>query len=77
VAGWFLADVVLAAEELRCLQEELILSHAPPLGRDSVAAWLRAHGEDLGRRYVNDRRRHFGGGRTESVLDPATLGAGS
>jgi len=77
VAGWFLADVVLAAEELRCLQEELILSRAPPLGRDSVAAWLRAHGEDLGRRYVNDRRRHFGGGRTEPVLDPATLGAGS
>lgn len=66
-----LRDVVLTREELLGLQQELLLSHAPPRGSESVRAWLEAHGGELGRAYVNDVRRHFGEGASEPVLPPA------
>jgi len=65
----FLRDVVLTREELLGLEQELLLSHEPPRGQQSVASWLSEQGAQLGRRYVNDRHRHFGPGRTERVLD--------
>jgi len=68
--GPLLRDVVLAPQELEALERELLLSNAPPLGRESVAAWLLANGRSLGLRYVNDMRRHFGAGRTIPVLSP-------
>jgi uncharacterized protein YbjT (DUF2867 family) len=67
----FLGDVVLTREELLGLERELLLSHEPPRGKESVGAWLSGQSAELGRRYVNDRRRHFGAGRTELVLDPS------
>jgi uncharacterized protein YbjT (DUF2867 family) len=66
-----LGDVVLTREELLGLQQELLLSHEPPRGKQSVAEWLCGYSAQLGRRYVNDRHRHFGAGRTEPVLDPS------
>jgi uncharacterized protein YbjT (DUF2867 family) len=71
-----LRDVVLTREELRGLEDELLVSRSPPLGRESVRDWLLAHGATLGRRYVNDRERHFGSGREEPVLDPRRLAGG-
>jgi NADH dehydrogenase len=65
-----LRDTILTREELLGLRQERLVSHAPPLGRSSVEAWLLAHGATLGRRYVNDRRRHFGDGRTAPILAP-------
>jgi len=67
-----LGDVILTREELRGLEDELLLSHHPPLGRESVTDWLMANGDELGRRYVNDRHRHFGAGHTVAILDPRT-----
>ncbi len=64
VMGWLLSDVILSREELLGLQQELLLSHEAPAGQASVRAWLMEHGPKLGRRYLNDRRRHFGDRRT-------------
>jgi uncharacterized protein YbjT (DUF2867 family) len=66
-----LGDIILTREELLGLEQELLLSHEPPLGKQSVAAWLHRHGAELGRRYVNDCHRHFGAGKTKMILDPS------
>jgi NADH dehydrogenase len=66
--GPLLRDVVLTREELLGLEQELLVSHAPPVGRSSVSEWLLAHGRDLGRRYANDLHRHFGAGRGEPLV---------
>ncbi|MCB9558026.1 MAG: NmrA family NAD(P)-binding protein [Deltaproteobacteria bacterium] len=59
LVGKLLSDVVLTSEELLGLQQELLLSHDPPLGRLSVSQWVLQHGAALGRRYTNDNQRHF------------------
>ncbi len=66
----FVGDVILTREELLGLEQERLVSKAPPLGRSSVEAWLLANGDALGRRYVNDRRRHFGEDRAAPILAP-------
>lgn len=75
--GLGLRDVVLTREELLGLQQELLLSHGPPRGMESVSAWLKSHGDQLGKQYVNDLHRHFGNGRKDVILphDTATLAA--
>jgi uncharacterized protein YbjT (DUF2867 family) len=65
----FLRDVTLTREELLGLQQELLISHDPPLGKQSVLDWLRGQ-LDFGRGYVNDVHRHFGAGKNAPVLDP-------
>ncbi|NOZ87277.1 MAG: NAD(P)H-binding protein [Deltaproteobacteria bacterium] len=61
--GLLLSDVILSRQELQGLQQELLLSSEPPAGKASVRAWLLESGHSLGRRYMNDRRRHFGADR--------------
>ena len=65
----FLGDVTLTRQELLGLQQELLISHDPPLGKQSALDWLRTQ-HDFGRRYVNDVHRHFGTGKNTPVLDP-------
>ncbi|MBI5244917.1 MAG: NAD(P)H-binding protein [Elusimicrobia bacterium] len=55
----FLRDIVLTRDELAGLQQELLVSRKPALGRKSVSAWIQANGSKLGREYVNDLDRHF------------------
>lgn len=69
----FLRDIILTREELLGLEHELLLSHEPPRGRESVTAWIAQHAASLGRRYVNDLARHFEGGASVPVLNPITL----
>ena len=66
----FLGDVILTREELAGLQQELLLSRAPPLGSESVLPVLEAEAERLGSRYVNDIHRHFGEGAKKPLLVP-------
>jgi len=54
----FLGDTVLAREELGGLEQELLVSAKPPLGTESVSAWLAQNGAALGRHYVNDTALH-------------------
>lgn len=68
-----LRDVVLTREELLGLAQELLISHAPSLGRESVRTWLTENGATLGHQYVNDLRRHFTDGAGAPVLNPVTL----
>jgi len=70
LVGVALRDVVLTREELFGLEQELLLSHGDPTGRESVREWLLIHGDTLGRRYVNDMKRHFSTDRGHPVLDP-------
>jgi uncharacterized protein YbjT (DUF2867 family) len=69
----FLRDVTLTREELLGLEGEVLLSHEPPRGRESVSDWIRRHGESLGKRYVNDLERHFQHGASQPILNPMNL----
>jgi uncharacterized protein YbjT (DUF2867 family) len=57
--GLFLRDVVMTRDELGMLHAGLLVSHEPPLGRESFAAWLAENGAALGRRYTSELRRNF------------------
>lgn len=59
VAGVFLRDVVMTRDELGMLQTGQLMSHEPPLGRDSFESWVSENGKTLGRRYASDLRRHY------------------
>jgi NADH dehydrogenase len=59
VAGLFLRDVILTRDELGMLQAGLLVSHEPPLGRDSFETWVAENGETLGRRYTSELARNF------------------
>lgn len=72
-----LGDVILTREELAGLEQELLVSRSEPVGRESVEPWLLAHGDELGRSYLNDVHRHFGEGSTEPILVPAAPGPGA
>jgi len=59
VAGLLLRDVTLTREELGMLRAGLLVSHEPPLGRDSFEAWLAQNGQTLGRHYHSELARNF------------------
>ncbi|HBL16787.1 MAG TPA: epimerase [Elusimicrobia bacterium] len=67
--GLMLRDRVLTRDELVGLQREMLFSKTPALGRESVSAWLRASGQELGRRYVNDLDRHFRSGALDPIVE--------
>ena len=50
-------EVILSREELAGLMEELLVSHEPPRGTESVRIWLAGHGDQLGRRYAAELAR--------------------
>jgi hypothetical protein len=66
---YFLRDCVLVKEELLGLEQELLLSKEPGIGKESVGDWLMANGIALGKTYVNDIKRHFTDGVSIPVLN--------
>jgi NADH dehydrogenase len=56
--GWLVGEVILSPEELAGLTAELLVSREKPLGRQSVRAWIAAHGDELGRHYASELARH-------------------
>jgi len=58
-AGLCLRDVVLTRDEVSGLMASLLVSASPALGRDRFDEWLRAHADELGRRYVSELQRNF------------------
>jgi len=70
VVELFVRDVILTREELLGLEQELLLTHAPPRGTESVEKWLLDNGDSLGQRYINDIHRHFGAGASTAILRP-------
>jgi NADH dehydrogenase len=59
LAGLLLRDVVATRDELGMLQAGLLVSHEPPLGRDSFEEWVSENGDTLGRSYASELRRNF------------------
>ncbi len=57
--GRLVGDVVLTADEIRGLMDDLLVSHRPATGTTRLSEWLEAHGEQLGREYANELRRHY------------------
>jgi NADH dehydrogenase len=57
-AGRTVGEVILSREELDGLMTELLLSHEPPRGTQSVVAWLAANAADAGKRYASEFERH-------------------
>lgn len=66
-AELFLHDRILTLEEIQGLEQELLISHSPPLGNQSVIGLLRGHGSTIGQHYVNDRERHVGAARSQPL----------
>ena len=57
--GLVLRDIVLTREELAGLATNMLLSHEPPLGHESVIDWINEHGGAFGARYMNDTKYRF------------------
>jgi NADH dehydrogenase len=65
--GRLLGDVVLTGDEITGLMDGLLVSGQPPLGEVVFTEWLNGRGDELGRRYANELRRHFTPARTAAV----------
>ncbi len=52
-------DVVLTADEIRGMMENLIVSDAPPLGHTLFSDWLDKNAEALGIKYYSELKYHF------------------
>jgi NADH dehydrogenase len=59
VLGLVLRDVLLTGDEFRAMADGMADSDGPATGKISVSAWVRTHGDSLGRRYANEIDRHF------------------
>lgn len=55
--GFVLRDEVLTRDELVSTIEGLADTEGPPTGSVSLRAWVAEHAAELGRSYVNERRR--------------------
>ena len=58
LVGLARGEVILSREELAGLMSELLVSHEPARGKESVLAWLAEHGPELGRTYASELDRH-------------------
>ena len=61
LVGLLLRDVVLSRDEVDGLMAGLLTSDSPPTGTIRLGDWLKHNGEFLGRRYVSEVRRNYGG----------------
>ncbi|MGH3103053.1 MAG: NAD(P)H-binding protein [Gaiellaceae bacterium] len=52
-------DVLLTRDELDGLTGSLLVSAAPPTGRESFREWVAANADGLGRRYVSELARNY------------------
>jgi uncharacterized protein YbjT (DUF2867 family) len=62
--GFMVGEVILSREELDGLVTELLVSHEPPRGKQSVLTWLSQHGSEVGVNYSSEFARHVRGSRT-------------
>ena len=59
LAGLLLRDIVLTRDELRGLEDSLLVSNGSPSGTARFGAWLAQNGEMLGRSYVSELARNW------------------
>jgi len=59
VIGWALRDVLLTADELRGLMDNLLTSSHEPNGKIIFSEWLQANRDTIGRKYASEIKRHY------------------
>ena len=59
IVGVMVNDVVLTADELGALMDNLLVSKNPPEGRTRFRDWLDHKADLLGRRYASELNRHY------------------
>ena len=55
----FVGDVVLTAEEVDGLMQNLLVSSQPPRCTTRLSDWLLQHKDQVGRRYASEIKRHY------------------
>ena len=58
--GYVVRDVVVTRDEVAGLMAELLVSEEQPTGTTPLSEWLRDNGEQLGRAYTSELKRHYG-----------------
>ena len=59
--GLILGDVVLTNYELKGLMQDRLYVGLPGEGKTKFSEWAQAHADTLGKKYVNELKRHHGG----------------
>ncbi len=59
IIGWALGDVLLTADELRGLMDNLLTSSREPNGIIRFSEWLPANRDTIGRKYASEINRHY------------------
>jgi NADH dehydrogenase len=59
VLGKIVRDVVITRDEVVGLMADTLISHDPPTGQTSFAAWLEQNADQLGRGYSSELARHY------------------
>ncbi len=57
--GPLVGDVVLTREEIDGLMADLLVSEDEPTGSTLLSTWLDEHGEQLGRTWASELKRHY------------------
>jgi uncharacterized protein YbjT (DUF2867 family) len=57
--GWIVRDVVLTADEIDGLAENLLVSAQAPTGSTKLSDWLDANADTVGRNYASELARHY------------------
>ena len=61
LVGLLMRDMALTHDEVVGLMDGLLTSAEPPTGTTRLADWLDDNADGLGRRYVSELRRNYGG----------------
>ena len=61
LVGLLMRDMAFTRDEVGGLMAGLLTSAEPPTGTTRLSDWLAENGDGLGRRYVSELRRNYGG----------------
>ncbi len=68
LVGRLVGDVVITAEEVAGLMQNLLATLSPPSGRTALSHWVLKHRDTLGRAYSSELARRRDRGRAYEQL---------
>jgi NADH dehydrogenase len=68
ILGLITRDVVLTREEVRGLEQNLLVSDGPPSGTTSFKAWVWENRDQLGSQYASELARHYRYGHKSAAV---------
>jgi uncharacterized protein YbjT (DUF2867 family) len=61
LVGWFVGkcvgDLTITREEIKGLMDNLLVTKSPPAGDTKLTEWVKAHADELGKRYASELAR--------------------